>query len=330
MDIHQKFTYAIVKDEKGNQLAEDKLVNSKETFEKFLAPFAPSETCIVMESTTVWEYIYTLLESLSYKVKLANPHKLKAIAFAKLKNDKVDAAMLADLLRANLIPESYIPSFEARRLRELTRMRKVIVKQTTQIKNRIHAHLARRGIKLERKTICKQTILFLQEEAKNDAVLKHYLSALKTLEEEVAAINKDITATAKKREDVKLLTTIPGIGEIRAVSIIAEIVDINRFSTEQQLASYAGLVPIVRQSGTTIRIGHLSQQACKGLKHPIVQAALTAVKMGRDNVFKRHYWKLVETKGKLKAECAVAHKICAVIHAVLSKKEPFSYSYSST
>ena len=109
MDIHKQFTVAVVKDEQGNELAKEKFENNKENFSDFLKIFPKENTKIVMESCCVWEYIFEILEKMEYDVKLSNPSKTKAIAYARIKTDSVDASTLADLLRANLIAESYIP-----------------------------------------------------------------------------------------------------------------------------------------------------------------------------------------------------------------------------
>ena len=135
MDIHKQFTVAVAKDEQGNKLAEDKFDNGEDNFSRFLQAFQPQETKIVIESSSVWEYIYEILDGMHYEVKLANPVRTRAIAEARIKTERVDASTLADLLRANLVAESYIPPKDIRRLREITRERKTFVKQTTQMKN---------------------------------------------------------------------------------------------------------------------------------------------------------------------------------------------------
>ena len=157
MDIHKQFTVAVVKDEQGNKLAEDKFTNSEDNFGSFMEKYKPEETKIVIESTCVWEYIYEILEAKKYEVKLANPSRTRAIAEARIKTDIVDAETLADLLRANLVAESYIPPKNVRRLREITRERRTFVKQTTQIKNKIHAILIKRGVKIPTTTLCNLT-----------------------------------------------------------------------------------------------------------------------------------------------------------------------------
>ena len=329
MDIHKKFTVAVAKDVEGKEIAQGKMKNCKEEMAQFLAPFKPEETSIVIESSSVWEHIYTLLESLGYKTKLANPLKVKAIAHAKIKNDKVDASMLADLLRANLIPESHVPPVETRRLREFTRSRKMIVKQATQVINRIHAHFTRRGIVMPRTTFCKSVVAFVKERAIDDAVLGSYVAILESLRVQLSVIDTKMQKMAQESEDAKLLMTIPGIGTIRAMSLIAEIDNIRRFPSEKHFSSYAGLVPTVRQSGSVTHVGRVSLQANMPLKNALVQAALTAAHMKRANVLQECYCKLVPVKGKQKALIAAARKLSGILYAMLQSKQEFSYSYSS-
>ncbi len=95
-------------------LQKKNLITARKISKHFSNHFFPEETKIVMESTGVWECIYDVLEGLGYEVKLANPVRTKAIAYARVKTDAVDASTLADLLRANLIAESYIPPKEVR------------------------------------------------------------------------------------------------------------------------------------------------------------------------------------------------------------------------
>src|SRR3989344_6243727 len=177
MDVHKRFTYAVAKDEQGNEITRKRFDNDKYNFEIFLQPFKPEETKIVMESTGVWEYIYEILEEKHYETKLANPVKTKAIAYAKVKTDAVDAATLADLLRGNLVFESYIPPKEVRMLRELTRMRKIATKQRTQTENRLHALLTKRGIFIPNRTLCNKSIKFLNEIEK-EPLIKEYLEVI--------------------------------------------------------------------------------------------------------------------------------------------------------
>ena len=325
MDIHKQFTVAVVKDEKGVKLAEEKFNSNKEQFATFLESYAPKETEIVIESTSVWEYVYDILESLNYRTKLANPFRTRAIASARIKTDSVDANTLADLLRANLIAESYIPPKNIRILRDIVRARRTFVKHITQIKNKIHALLVKRGLSFPSATFSISTRLWLQDQNDVSGLLKHYIIILEDNERELKIIDEQIRTIASKNNDAQLLMTIPGIAEIRALNISAEIGDISRFSSAEKLCSYAGLVPSVRQSGNTLHFGRLIKQSCKSLKYYLIEASWNIVRTRESNSLQEFYKRLSKKKSKQKAVCAVARKLCCVIYSMLNKKREFIF-----
>ncbi len=324
MDIHKRFTFAVVKDEQGNEIARDKFDNSKDNFEIFLLPFKPEETKIVMESTGVWEYIYEILDSMHYEVKLANPVKTKAIAYAKVKTDSVDASTLADLLRANLVAESYIPPREIRTLREMTRLRKMATKQRTQTENRLHAVLTRKGIIIPNRTLCNKSVKFLEEF--QDPMIQEFLEVIEFQRQRESQIKKKVEEASLANKEAEILMSFPGIGKIRALEIVAEIGEIERFPTAEKLCNYAGLVPSIKQSGTSLHFGRLIKQASRTLKHVFVQTTWCIVRRRESNSLQEFYKKLVKKKGKQKAICATARKICCVVYAMLRKGEKYKYS----
>lgn len=326
LDVHKRFTYGVIKDKEGKILHEEKFDNNKENFDSFLKECKPEETKIVMESTGVWEYIYTLLEEDGYEIKLANPSKTKAIAFARVKTDAIDASTLADLLRADLVAESYIPSKEIRKLRDVVRQRKTLVKGRTQIKNKVHAILTRHGIKLPYATLCENAFQWVIEEIKDlsiKSVLVSYINLVEQYNLELNHIEDKIKCLADKDKQAQLLITIPGIGPIRAMEIIAEIAEVDRFENCSKLCSYAGLVPGLRQSGSTLRFGRLIQQSSKSLKNTMIEASWVAVRTKELNQFQLFYKRLCKKKSKQKAICAVARKLCCTVYAMLHKNQKF-------
>lgn len=328
MDIHKQFTYAVVKDKDGNELASERFDNSLENFKQFLNPYSPEETKIVMESTSVWEHIYDLLESLNYIAILANPMKTKVIAYAKIKTDKIDASILADLLRANLVASNYIPPKKVRELRDIMRQRKTIVKGKTQIKNKIHAILTRKGIKLPYKTLCKSSFQWIIDEINNFTIkstLISYINLLEQYEFEVKKLLEKIQEIIYHNKQAQLLMTIPGIGPVFAMELVAEIGEIERFESSDKLCSYAGLVPSIHQSGSTLRFGRLIKRANTTIKCALVEASWVAIRTKENNPLKEHYMKLVKKKGKQKAICATARKMCCIIYAMLSKNQTFMF-----
>ena len=328
MDIHKQFTVAVVKDKEGNELENEKFENSKENFKKFLSPYSPEETKIVMESTSVWEHIYDMIEEMNYSIKLANPLKTRAIAEARIKTDKVDASTLADLLRANLVAESYIPTKEIRMLRNIVRTRKSLVQGKVKTKNKIHAILIKTGLKLPFRTLCKSSMAWIVEEIETKHfnmkyITASYINMLEHYNFEIGKIDERLAEIAMKDDRVQLLKTIPGIGNIIALTIISEIGEINRFESSQKLSSYAGLVPGIRQSGNTLKFGRLIKQSSKNLKTCLVEASWVLVRTKEASKFKWFYGNLSKKKGKQKAICAVARKLCCVVYAMLKKNREF-------
>jgi transposase len=328
MDIHKQFTVAVVKDKEGKELGNEKFDNSQENFKKFLSSYAPEETSIVMESTSMWEPIYDIIQEMKYPVKLANPVKTRAIAEARIKTDKVDASTLSDLLRANLVAESYIPPMEVRMLRDVIRARKSLVQGKVKIKNKIQAIITKTGLKLPYKSLCKSSMAWIVEEIETKhfnmkSVTASYINMLEHYNFEIEKIDEKLAEIALKDNRVQLLKTIPGIGNIIAITIIAEIGDINRFESSKKLCSYAGLVPGIRQSANTLRFGRLIKQSDKDLKTCLIEASWVLVRTKEASKFKWFYGNLSKKKGKQKAICAIARKLCCVVYAMLKKNQTF-------
>ena len=143
VDISKRKCRAAFIDEDGEIVDEFSFSNDFDGIERFVSQLSLGDR-VVMESTgNLWVNLYDALEERGVSVVLANPLKMKAIASAKIKNDKVDARVLAYLLRGGLVAECYVPPKELRDLRALVRHRARLVRTKTAIKNRVHALLDR-------------------------------------------------------------------------------------------------------------------------------------------------------------------------------------------
>lgn len=147
IDIHKRNSYLTVMDGDGSILKQAKITSNKEAFRDFFDDLE-SPCQIAMESTYSWQWAYDFLEGFDQVVDIsvAHPLKTKAIASARIKNDKIDSETLAHLERAGLIPYAYVPPKEIRMQRDLIRYRASLVLMRTQVKNRVHAVLAKNGI----------------------------------------------------------------------------------------------------------------------------------------------------------------------------------------
>jgi transposase len=145
MDVHRKRSQVAVVDEAGQQQRNRNLANDPAKLVPILGTLPPG-TPVAFEAAYGWGWLVDLLEELELEPHLVHPSRCKAIAAARLKNDKVDAATLAQLLRADLLPEAWIAPQATRDLRALLRHRAALVRLSTSCKNRVHAMLADRGI----------------------------------------------------------------------------------------------------------------------------------------------------------------------------------------
>ena len=208
-----------------------------------------------------------------------HPLRCKAIASARLKNDKVDAAILAQLLRADLLPEAWIAPPAVRQLRALLRHRAQLVRLRTLLRNRIHAVLADHGH--GRPAGCwsgpgRAWLASLELPAVSREVIEDDLALIDALQVPIDRLDWEVRQRARSDPRVKVLTQLPGVGPFTALVILAEIGDITRFGSARKLASWAGLTPTVRGSDRTVRHGHISKQGSVWLRWVLCEAAQTA------------------------------------------------------
>jgi transposase len=322
LDVHKEFCQASVLDEDGKELSNEKFLSTRKDLDEFLDRFQDAE--FVLESTGIWEFIYEGIEARGFPVMLAHPLKVRAIAEAKIKTDKVDARTLAQLLRADMIPRSYVPSRDIRDLRHLVRQRAYLVQKCTGFKNRIHAELLRRGIKRPENLATP----FSQKSEEwmhslNIVGVNVDLDCLDALQAQVEELNQKLFLEFQRRHEAQLIATIPGIGYYGALLIFAEIADVHRFSDPEHLASYAGLVPSVSQSASTCHYGGVSKEGSAYLRWILTESVHVHRFCCRDSQLSRFAAKIEKKRGKQKATSATARKLVHIIYWMLVNDQPF-------
>ena len=319
-DIHTKFIYATVLDENSQIVKQGKFLTSEADLDNFLGFLPPKQVKIVMESCGIWEDFYDLLESKGYDVCLANPQGVKVIASAKIKNDKVDSEILAKLLKADLIPKSYIPPKEIRDLRALVRHRKILIKHRTKVKNNIHQILRIKNIKHGfRDVFTLKGIKYLK--AMQHDQINCFLKIMETLDVEIKSLDEKLKNNKTSSKEVHLLQSMPGIGNYAAQVIQSEIGDIERFTSPKKLCNYAGIVPSQNQSADKDYKGRITKVGSRNLRWILVQGAQVAVCY--PNKLRKFYYKLARKKSRSKAIIAVARKMLTIQWHMLKNKEPY-------
>ena len=287
-----------------------------------------SQSKVVIESTANWYWIYDLLTDNGFDVVISNPVKTKAIASARIKNDKLDSHMLAQLLRADLLATVHVSNRHTRQFKELLRHRSKLVGDTVRMKNRIHNILAKNNLTVPVSDLFgKKGLQFLSEAslpAYHRRQVDTYLDFYQPLKEQVSVLTEQIRQMAKNNSMAKLLMTIPGVGFITAMFMVAEIEDISRFPSYRHLASYAGLVPCLDASADKQRIGHITKQGSPHLRCALVEAAQASARTkSRLNIFFR---RRIVKSGYRKAIVATAHKIIQYAYFILRDQQPYRKS----
>src|SRR5687768_17579959 len=231
MDVHRKRSQIAIVDEAGDQQRNRNLANDPAKLVPFLGVLPPG-TPVAFEAAYGWGWLVELLEELELEPHLVHPSRCKAIAAARLKNDKVDAATLAQLLRADLLPEAWIAPQQVRDLRALLRHRAGLIRLSTGLKNRVHAVLADRGISARSSlwTAPGRTWLAaLDLPATPCGIIQDCCGLLDALATPIARLDREIGALAKPDPRIQALMALPGIGRLTALTLVAEIGDIGRF-----------------------------------------------------------------------------------------------------
>ena len=317
VDYHRSFSYLTTMDERGEIVSQKKLPSNGQIVD-YLKEFG-EEMEVAIEATPSWYWLYDHLEGEGFEVKLSHPLKTKAIAYAKVKTDKVDSATLAHLLRSNLLPLSYVPEKPVRLNRELLRYRASLVKIQTGVKNKIHTILAKNNVNHEYSDLFgKEGMTFLHSLALPEnykVALEGYLTILEVVRKEIQLVSKKVQQLAEEDRDTVLLMTIPGMGYYSALLTKSEIGDVKRFRSAKQLCSYAGLVPSTYASGNTCFHGHITKQGSRWLRWILIEAAIHAVK--RPGVLRSFYFKVERKKGGQVAKVATARKLLEWIYHIL-------------
>ncbi len=325
IDIHKKYSAYTRVNEQGHIMAQGKITNNIEEFKRILDYPASSKPKVVIEATANWYYIHDLIEDMVEEVVIAHPLRTKAIASAKIKTDKVDATTLAQLLRADLIPQSYIPPVEIRQLRELLRYRASLVGIRTKVKNKVHAILIKNGFNHPYSDVFgKQGRVWLSQIGLAPVyrlALEGYLNLIDYLNELIKPISRQIDAQAKADKGAQILESVPGLGHYSAMLILSEIGDIKRFLSAAHLVSYAGLNPAVHSSGGVTRYGRISKQGSSWLRWVLVESANVAA---HHNEKLRVFHKRIAFKHGVKvANIALARKMLKIIYYLLLREESY-------
>lgn len=308
----------------GEVIKEKRVQTKRDEVLRFIEPYRP-DVSVAVESILSYYWFVDCLQEAGIDVHLAHPLMVKAISYAKVKTDAVDAKTLAQLLRLGMLPEAYIYPREQRPLRDLSRRRLRLSNQRALYYREIQRLYQQIGISGPTRATIRRLGPDLQQPFESD-VTREYLLGIEKLthayDDLIRPIEKKLHAAADKDGRYRLLTDIPGIGRTYGPIILLESGDVSRFLDHRHYVSYARLVPGIYQSGQTSKAGHNRNQGNKYLKNAFRQAAIFAVRY--DPVIRRFYdRKLARVHRASIAFAIVARKLATSAFYVLRDRQPF-------
>ena len=332
MDVHRSFAQiAVVED--GLVRDEGRIGVRPEDLRQWVQEFCEPGDEVALEATTNSDAIAVMLRYVVARVVVSNPRKTRAIAEAKVKTDKVDARILAQLLAADFLPETWVADERTRMRRRLVARRTHLVRQRTRLKNQVQAILSRNLV-----PTCPQADLFggvgrrwlarqslpADEQRSVDALLRQ----LDFAGDELALVERDIAADAVGDPVIARLLTVPGINVTVAASIVAAVGDFSRFESADRLVSYLGPNPKVHQSGNSpARHGRITKAGRAQARGMLFEAAFSASRA--PGPLRAFFRRIKARRGFQVATVATARKMTVLCWHLITKDQDYAFARPS-
>jgi transposase len=322
IDYHKTFIMVSIGDKDGEVLLRKRIYTIKEELLKFFRQF--KQLVCVVESCRGYEWFVDFLkDELGFEVYVCSPAAIKAfLNRTRTKCDRIDSDSLMELLAKDFLPLCYVPTADERELREMLRWRCQLLRSETRAKLRIHALLDKENKGTQNTDLFTikgreylRSVELLNETRRK--ILDEQLDLLERFEEIRQEYDRQISRLAKTEEAMRLKTT-PGIADLSALLLIAELGDINRFRRAKQVVKYVGLCPSVYESGSTRHTGKITKQGPSILRWILIQNAWAAVNSSAE--MRERFNALLKRCGKKKAIVAIARRLLEIVFHILKNK----------
>lgn len=324
-DLHSNNSMCAIINTEGEKIKTGKLANDIHAVTTFLQPYRERIIAVVVESTYNWYWLVDGLLEQGYDVRLANPAAIVQYEGIKHADDKSDAQFLAELFRLNILPEGYICSNPQRANRDLFRRRIMLVQKRTALLlslNNLHSRNNGTGIGgdwLKRSTPGKVLTLF--SEPGDLVVAEEQKCLIDSLNGSIARLEQSALTQARLLPGFDKLLAIPGIGKILAMTIAFEVIDINRFPSAENFASYCRAVKATRSTNDRKKGENNSKSGNRYLAWAFVEAANFI--RSKDPAAQAWYERKRRRTHAVVATKALACKLAKAVWYVLKRGEPF-------
>jgi len=335
LDIHKKEVQAVILNDDGKVILTQRFLATRSVIEAFARKHLTKNDRVALEATTNTWPIAAILGPFVKEVVVSNPLRTKVIAQTKIKTDKVDAKVLAQLLRVDFLPSVWIPDAETRSMRQRSTERTMFVNDRTRIKNRIHSIFHQRLLEVPTgELFSTKNLAWLRNppaslDAEGRAALTRQLSLFDSVQREVEAVTDSCAEKAYDNPQIKLLMTLPGFDFCAAGSLLAALGDITRFPSADKAAAYLGLAPSTYQSGDKCYHGRITKQGRSHARWMLTEAAQAAA--SHPGPLGAFFRKLAKRRNNRNlAITATARKLVTIAWHMLKNNEPYRYAQPRT
>jgi transposase len=327
VDFHARTQTVCWCDQADGIIHQRTLDHQQDDVRNFYTQFA-APAVVGLEATGYARWFHRLLESLGHRLLVGDAYVIRKCALRRQKNDRRDAELLLDLLLHGDFPAVHIPPIASQAVLRLLRYRQRLVEIQTKLRNGVQAlalnHQLRLGPKLWNAQGQEQ-LLALEVDSTDALQREHSLELLAQIRTRIRAIEKELTVRAEQDTRVRLLRTHPGVGLLTSLAVVHTLEPVTRFDRARRVAAYCGLDPLEDSSGDTVRMGHISKQGNRLLRHLVVEAAHRAVHSKADAQLRSFYFRLIDRKkNSAVAITAVARKLVLRLYRML--REDIDYT----
>ena len=326
LDLHSRNTYIGIMDDALNRVFKKRVSNDLDQILQVLKPFKKRLKGFVVESTYNWYWLVDGLMDAGYgTAHLANPSAIKQYEGLKFSDDQHDAFFLAKLLILGILPEGYIYPKQHRPVRDLARKRMFLVRHKTANILSLQSLIQRCcAVKISTSDIRKMDTEVLERWLKEEYLIFTAQTSLDTinfLKQKIKSIEKAILKRVKLSKGYRQLLTIPGVGNILAMTIMLEVGDINRFPKVGNFASYCRCVPSKRLSDGKSKGYGNRKNGNRYLSWALTEAA----QLGRryNEQFRRYYNRKVAQANTSLATKALGNKLARICYYIMRDQVPF-------
>ncbi len=328
LDLHKREIEACVMDDQGRITHRQRFPTTAAALTQFARQHLSLQHKVALEATfNTWEVADVLAPHVG-SLTISNPLLTRAIAQAKVKTDKIDAAVLAHLLRLDYLPAVWRPDPGTRRLRSQTTERATLTHDRTRLKNRVHALLHQRLIQAPARLFDSPGGIGWLGQIELDPVgrrsLDRLLTQLELVERQIAETHKPLAELAYHDPHARLLMTLPGVGAATALALKAALGDITRFPSADRAAAYLGLTPSTSQSGDKAYHGRITKRGNSHARWMLVEAAQSVAR--HPGPLGHFFRKIARRKNRNVAVVATARKLVTIAWHMLKNNEPYRYA----